>query len=221
MELIKKQIKLKLILEPIPGSEKLAKFVPDLSATYSFKLLLNSENTDWGFFDVDHDSDSEEPIVDMVNYTVTGTSTTRLNELKKYSVSSDISKAYIILDEADKNPTSFNPALRGLILSETTEGVIYSYFVDGIKYVDDILTNMTTFSFFSQGYESENFIHKPIYKDPTIGNTIASPNVDSNVFIIREEIPVLLNNYRLSNIISLASLENYAGGKFYNIVKNS
>lgn len=221
MSVIKKQIKLKTILEPIPGSDKFARFVPDTSVVYSFKLLLDSENTDWGFFDVDPDDNTEEPISGPFNYNVTGNSTTRLNELKKYSVSSDLNKSYIILDEVNKNPTDFNSELNGLILSETIEGEFYSYFVDGIKYFDDILNNITTFNFFSEGYSSDNYISKPIYKDPSIGNTITMPDINNNVFIIREELPVFLNNYRLSNIISLASLENYAGGKFYNIVKNS
>lgn len=151
-------------------------------------------------------------------YIVTGTSETRILELKKYAVSGGLDKQYF---------TSNDQSIDGLDLSLTITGVsesIYVYYIGGIKYtdivVDDITT--TTFEFISLGLDDpNNFDNVPIIKLESKQNMVENPQVDKDVFIERQRLPVFEKNYRLRAVNSLNDVISYAGGNYFTIYNNT
>ena len=144
---------------------------------------------------------------------VTGTSNSRLTELRKYVISGTIAEIYktggsLLIDGVDLSQTNVNK---------------FIYFLGGIKYTDTLtgLTSGTTFTFTAQGTNSPDFITAPIYKDPNKENIISNPKIYDDVFIVRQEISAFDKNYRLEYINNLVDLETYAGGKFFNIINNT
>lgn len=148
-----------------------------------------------------------------MSYTVTGTSSSRLSELRKFSNSGTVEVLYF---------TSTNNNIDGVNVSLTATGTTWTYYIGGITYVDDVVGGITSFSFESLGYDdSNNFTDEPFIKDETKQNIIDVPEIDNNVFIIRQSLPVFENIYRLQSIDTLSELEKYAGGGKFNIVNNS
>lgn len=146
-------------------------------------------------------------------HTVTGISSSRLEELRKATISGSISDLYF---------TSTNPNTDGVNVALTNTAVTWTYYIGGITYVFDVVNNITTFTFQSLGYaDGNNFVDLPFIKIPSKDNIIAQPEIDNNVFIIRQSLPVFENIYRLQNVFNLSYLERYAGGRNFNIVTNT
>lgn len=208
MEIIKKKFKLKTTTGSTSNGIVI---IPDTSVDYSMKILLKSTMYDWGYFDVleDQNVDSELPVT--TSYQVTGTSKSRLMELKKYSTSSNLSLAYF---------TSNTPTQNGLDVDLSTSNELI-YYINGITYVDNLSAGTTTFSFESQGYSSPNFVNLPIIKDEAKQNIIDKPEVDNDVFIIRQSLSAFQNIYRLQDVSKISEFESYAGGTKFNIIVNS
>ena len=187
--------------------------VPDTDITYYLKFQLSHDAEDIGFFDAYDFPGVIGEVVTPTQMTVTGKSTTRLPELRKYVVSGTTAQMY-------KTGGSFT--VDGVDLAQTNVNKIV-YFIGGIKYTDTLsgYSSGTTFSFVGQGLSGPDFINKPIYKDPNKENVISDPKIYDDVFIVRQEIPAFDKNYRLEYISNLVDLETYAGGKFFNIVKNT
>lgn len=145
---------------------------------------------------------------------VSGTSSSRLGELKKYSTNVPFNQQYV------NNGSFLND---GVDYSDSVFGVKITYYLGGIKYVDIFTStgNTTTFSFTAQGTNSPDFINMPYYKDPKKENIISNPKITNDVFIIRQELPAFEKNYRLEFVKNLVDLESYAGGNYFRIVKNS
>jgi hypothetical protein len=144
---------------------------------------------------------------------VTGITTSRLCELRKYTITNVFIDQYI-------GGGSFT--IDGVDYSNSND-VIIVYYLGGIKYIDVLSgdTSGTTFIFTPQGTSSLDFINVPYYKDPKKENIISNPKISNDVFIIRQELSAFDKNYRLEYIKSLVDLETYAGGNFFNIVKNT
>jgi hypothetical protein len=188
--------------------------IPDTGATYNFKLLLNQEIKNVGFFDAYPLSGITGTAITYVPYVVTGQCTSRLLELRKYSVTDVFANQYF---------GNGNYIVDGVDYSNSISGISVVYFLGGIRYVD-LLTGSTsgsTFSFTSLGYTNPNFINKPIYQDPNKENIISNPKISDDVFIVRQELSAFDGNYRLEFIKNLIDLETYAAGNFFNIVKNT
>jgi hypothetical protein len=188
--------------------------IPATGATYSFKILLNQEAKNLGFFDAYPLSGVTGTTIIYTPYTVTGECTSRLFELRKYAVTNVFADQYFI---------GGNYTTDGVDLGVSIPNVRVVYYLGGIKYVD-LLTGSTsgsTFSFVTQGYTNPNFINKPIYKDPNKENIISNPEISDDVFIVRQELSAFDGNYRLEYIRNLVDLETYAAGNFFNIVKNT
>jgi hypothetical protein len=147
---------------------------------------------------------------------ITGrTNNSRLNELKKYAVGVPFSQQYVGGG------------------TWTTDGVDYgnspaieyvTYYIGGIKYVDQTLIDgtHTTFEYTPQGISEPNFITGETYiKNPNKDKIISNPKIIDDVFIIRDNLSAFDKNYRLEFIKSLVDLTTYAGGKYFNIVNNS
>ena len=150
--------------------------------------------------------------------TITGESKSRLSELEKYTVTGNFFNKYILSNSSDTDGVNQGASN----LSSDPQKIVY--YLGGIKFVDYITSNGTTrtvFNFEGQGYNSPDFINTPIIKDPDKINLISKPKVDSDVFIIRQELSAFDKNYKLKNIRSLVELTTYAGGRFFNIVNNT
>jgi hypothetical protein len=146
---------------------------------------------------------------------VTGTSSSRLVELKKYAVNVPFNQQYV---------GGGNWTTDGVDFPNSISGVSVVYYLGGIKYLDTLTGDNTgtTFTFNTLGTgDTNNFIVAPIYKDPNKENIISNPKIDDDVFIVRQELSAFENNYRLEYIKNLSELETYAGGNYFNIVKNT
>jgi hypothetical protein len=145
---------------------------------------------------------------------VTGQSSSRLIELRKYTITSIFANQYI---------SGGTVIYDGVDYLNSVSGGSVTYYIGGIKYVDILTGNTsgTTFSFIGQGLSGPDFINKPIYKDPNKENIISNPKIYDDVFIVRQELSAFDKNYRLEYINNLVDLETYAGGGFFNIVNNT
>jgi len=146
--------------------------------------------------------------------TVTGESTSRLSELRKYTVTTVFADQYV---------TGGSYASDGVDINTSNPPETVVYYIGGIRYVDVTTgtTSGTTFSFTAQGTASANFIFAPIYKDPKKDNIISNPKIKDDVFIVRQELSAFDKNYELEYINNLNDLIVYAGGGFFNIVNNT
>lgn len=234
MEIIKKTIKLKMTTgstvqciyrDPETGDESIDcenrncecyLIIPDTGVTYNIKILLKNEQKDLGYFDVDAD-----PLItgftgtnfNHVTTIITGESTSRLSELKKFKTGDGISTEFYF--------GGGGITTDGVDFAATIPNVSVVYYIGGIKYIDDLIDGITYFEFTSLGYDSPNFIDLPYYKIPSKENIVSMPKIDDDVFIDRGEISILENNYRLEQIDNLGELTTYAGGSLFNIVNNT
>lgn len=221
MEIIKKSFLQATRIEyGTTGDTTQGYLVPDTGTSYNIKFLLTSTVDDWGFFDTLDDPEATGAtgvtISTGVN-AITGFSSSRLSELRKWSASDELSKKY---------ETSTDPSTDGLDLTQTISGETFVYYIGGITYVDEFVAEQsgytTMFYFESSGYsDTNNFTNLPYIKDESKQNIVDRPIVGSDVFIIRESLPVFENNYRLRNISNLTDLTFYGGGNYFNIVNNS
>ena len=147
---------------------------------------------------------------------ITGESTSRLIELKKALITNNFYKQYLSGGTYTKNGVDYTSPY-------TSSGISAMYYIDGIRYLDIFVgfSSGTTFRFMGQGYNSPNFINKPVCKNQNKENIISNPKIYDDVFINRQETSAFDKNYRLEYITSLVDLETYAGGKFFKIEKNT
>jgi len=145
---------------------------------------------------------------------VTGTtSNSRLAELKKYAINVPFLQQYV-------NNGSLN--VNGVDYSNSVSGITMTYYIGGIKFVDNISAVTTTFSSIAQGTGSTaNFINNFYYKNPNKEKIISQPKINDDVFIIRQELSAFDKNYRLEYIKNMVDLTTYAGGKYFNIINNT
>jgi hypothetical protein len=186
--------------------------IPDTGVTYNFKINLTGIHKDMGFFDASPDAETQSG-VGSINI-VRGTSSSRLSELKKYAVNVPFNQQYI-------GDGSYS--VDGVDFLNSVSGVSVTYYIGGIKYVDntDVTGTTTTFVFITSGTNSLNFINGAYYKDPKKENIISNPKIDDDVFIIRQELSAFEKNYRLEYVKNLAELQSYAGGNYFKIANNT
>jgi hypothetical protein len=215
MEFIKKTIQQIMTTGTTTGCTGTCRvIIPDTGVTYNIKLLLSQELSDIGFFDAyDFSGFTGTTGITNTTYTVTGECTSRLSELRKYTISGFTSQ-YV---------SGGTYIVDGVDYSNSNENQIITYYLGGIKYVDILsgVTSGSTFTFTGLGLINPNFINKPTYKDPKKENIISNPKINNDVFIQRQELSAFDKNYRLEYIKNLVDLETYAGGKFFNIIKNT
>ena len=198
------------------------KVIPILSGstgntnTFNFKVGLTTRAKDWGWLDSVGPS---TPVVASTGHTVTGTSSSRLDELRKYTVTGTIADMYF---------TSTSSANDGVNVSLTITGITastYVYYIGGITYKDVLIgngtTTTTTFLYVSQGLnDPANFVNERVIKLESKQNMVEKPFINSDVFIIRQEIPVFEQSVRLRGINSLNDIIAYAGGNYFKIYDN-
>jgi hypothetical protein len=145
----------------------------------------------------------------------TGSTISRLSELRKYTITDDFTKQYF---------SGGNSTVDGVDYLNSISGYSITYYLNGIKYLDILTgtTSGTTYSFTPEGTGSTaNFIYAPYYKDPNKEWIDTSPKINNDVFIDRQQLSAFESNYRLEQIRNLSDLETYASGKYFNIIKNS
>jgi hypothetical protein len=200
MKLIKKQIKF------VSGT------------TYNINILLTGDIKDMGVFDtVDVNSNYFESPAFSYPYNVTGQSSSRLSELEKFVVSVDPNVKYV-------GGGSFTSD--GLhAYSITPTGSTYIYYLGGIQYTDVLASGSsattTSFLFRVTSFSSDNFDYKRYIKDENKQNLVEKSQVNSDVFIVRQEQSVFEKNYRLRAINSLNNVLTYAGGNYFTIYNNT
>lgn len=146
---------------------------------------------------------------------ITGSSTSRLNELRKYVITSVFADQYI---------SGGNWTIDGVDYPNSPSIEYVVYYIGGIKYIDETLIDGTTtiFTYTPMGTgETVNFIYEPYYKHPDKSKIISQPKINDDVFIIREDLSAFDKNYRLEYITNMVDLTTYAGGRFFNIVNNT
>lgn len=142
---------------------------------------------------------------------VTGTTdNSRLAELKKYVIGVPFNQQYV---------SGGTWTTDGVDFTESVSGVSITYYLGGIKYVDNVDTIITTFSFTPNN--TYNFVDESYIKNPNKEKIISNPKINDDVFIVREDLSAFDKNYRLEYIRNLVDLTTYAGGKYFNIVNNT
>jgi len=185
---------------------------------------------------------------------VRGETKSRLSELKRYGLHTDITSKYIGGGDVNNNGVDFsaieyidvdlvlravgNGEVRGYgnsidNIRSTNEAVRLwkiVYYIDGIKYVDDVINEITYFEYYALGTSNPHFIQPPIdkdynetpiYKDPKKENIIGRPKIQDGLFIVRQEVSAFDKNYKLQHVNNLVELTTYLGGNYFNIVNNT
>ena len=144
---------------------------------------------------------------------ITGaTDNSRLNELRKYTVTSNFADQYVggggWWNDGVDYPNS--PVIQDVV-----------YFLGGIRYRDITLIDGTSTTFMYYPRNTGNFIDEQYIKNPNKEKIISNPKIFDDVFIIRDKLSAFNNNYRLEYITNLPDLTTYAGGKYFKIVNNT
>ena len=208
MEIIKKRVKLKTKIVST-DEDNIINIVPDDTATYSFKILLLTDNKNFGFFNIDETN--LKTIENVDGYTVSGETYSRLSELEKTTQTTDITKKYWQSNDISTN---------GLDLNKTVENEYYTYYIDNIEYVDDLISGITYFTLISNGLNDENSILGNIYMNNSIIYNISKPKIQSDIFIERPIRKVVEPFFRMKDIRNLNDLYEYGGGSYFKIIKN-
>ena len=144
---------------------------------------------------------------------ITGTTdNSRLNELRKYSVTSNFANQYVGGGSWTQDGVDYpnSPAIEYVV-----------YYIGGIRYVDETLINGTTTSFSYLPNNTYNFIDEQYIKNPNKEKIISNPKIYDDVFITRDNLSAFNKNYKLEYIRNLVDLTTYAGGKYFNIINNT
>lgn len=139
------------------------------------------------------------------------TDNSRLTELRKYTVSTVFANQYV---------SGGNWTTDGVDYVNSPNIEYVTYYLGGIKYIDETLIDGVTTTFYYTPDSEPNFISYAYYKDPDKGNIISMPKIKDDVFIVRQELSAFNKNYRLEYIKNLADLTTYAGGRYFNIINN-
>ena len=144
---------------------------------------------------------------------ITGTTdNSRLNELRKYTVTSNFANQYVGGGSWTQDGVDYpnSPAIEYVV-----------YYIGGIRYVDETLINGTTTSFSYLPNNTYNFIDEQYIKNPNKEKIISNPKIYDDVFITRDNLSAFNKNYKLEYIRNLVDLTTYAGGKYFNIINNT
>jgi hypothetical protein len=188
-------------------------------STYKISFLLTADCLDLGFFDTYENSSSSvqgtTANLGMVT-TITGLTVNKLSTLRTFSQSPLLSKQYI---------TSTSVSSNGLDLSKTVVGVSeqkYVYYIDGITYTTTITSSssQTVFSFDSVYGNSALFENKRVLKDEKKMHQVEKSRIEPDVFIVRQNLPVLTDNYRIADVKNIDELYKYGSG-YFNIINNT
>lgn len=144
---------------------------------------------------------------------ITGrTNNSRLQELRKYVVSSNFADQYVAGGSWTQDGVDYpnSPAIEYVV-----------YYLGGIRYVDETLIDGVTTTFSYNANNTGSFIDEVYYKNPNKEKIIGNPKINDDVFITRGDLSAFNKNYRLEYVRNLVDLTTYAGGKYFNIINNT
>jgi len=140
---------------------------------------------------------------------ITGTTeNSRLNELKKYKITNVFSEQYFGNGSFTTDGVDFDTSISGITIT---------YYIGGIKYIDNVIESLTIFQYEQQDTEMTNNF---IYKDPNKENVVSNTKINDDVFIDRQILTAFDLNYKLEFVKSFVDLNTYVGGKYFNVIKN-
>lgn len=172
---------------------------------YNIVVNLTNQYYDIGFYS--SSQYSGDTVTNNEINTINGTAISRLNELKKYTQSSNLSEKYIISSNGSD----------GVIINDSTNDSI-KYIINNIIYIDDLINGSTTFTFNTPIEYTDldnNFLVK---EDKFLNYTNIKRN--NNLDIVRQSLNIVEKHIRLTDIRNVEELTLY-GGRYYNIYKNS
>lgn len=171
-------------------------------------IIFNIESSqyDVGFY-TNSEYDNQQEIQQNEVKTITGLGISRLNELKKYTNSSELYKKYkLSVNNSD-----------GLVLSET-DNTKFTYIIDNIKYVDDLVNQITIFEYKTPIFFND-LNNSILVKEDKYLNFV-NKKTESKLDIVRQSLNIFESHIRLTDIRNLEELTLYGGG-YYNIIRNS
>jgi hypothetical protein len=142
---------------------------------------------------------------------VTGITTTRIEEIKKYKISEIFEENYFEYNSATKT---------GLISADMSAGEIV-YYINNIKYVDIYEDGEYVHTYFE--CIPYNIIEKTggnLLKNNNHLETAEPPKIKKDIFINRNEKSVFKENNLLCELKSILEIETFVGGNYFNIHKN-
>ncbi|MFW6219282.1 MAG: hypothetical protein ACOC33_00310 [bacterium] len=143
---------------------------------------------------------------------ITGTTESKLEQLRTFSPSSDFFKRYKISTGNNDN---------GVIQSATNINTgIISYRIDQITFVTNTGTSITTFSFGASNICETGVTENNIYREDKSTFLIEPIKTETDLLLERQQLSVFENHYRMKGIENLTELINYGGG-YFNIIENS
>lgn len=147
-------------------------------------------------------------------YDVTGLTKSRLVELEKWKRTTIFTEKYVAGGNYTNNGVDYNN-------SDEWNKIVY--YIDGIRYIDDILNHETTYLFKRDDNVDldRDLINKPYIKDVDKIRIVSKPSIDNDVFIDRQYISIMDKVYSLEYVKNLNELLAYVGGKYYNIKNNT
>jgi hypothetical protein len=175
-------------------------------------IMLDSTYKDIGFYDPIECTSTGctgTSSGSTVLYSVTGLTESRLEELRTYSLSSGITKQYIIYSGSNTS---------GVVISGTTTGQT-EYVIEDVTYLD--IDGLTLFVFETSGLTQQDIVDQHIIKIDQKMGLYSKNRIESDVFIERQEVVPFDKFYKLSDVNNLFELTTYAGGNFFNIVDNT
>jgi len=146
-----------------------------------------------------------------MQHIITGESTSRLSELKRYKVTNVFAQKYIGGGSFTSNGVDYN---------SSSENNVVVYYIDGIKYRDIYKKNgiRTTFEFTPHPMDVTD---GNLVKKHNMGPIIGKPKVSDDVFITRQETSAFNDIFLLENIDNLSEITTFAGSNYFNVIQNS
>lgn len=142
---------------------------------------------------------------------VTGVTTSRLYEIKKYKTSDVFEENYILYTPSTKT---------GLLSGSISEGEVI-YMIKGIKYMDQYNNDNYEITFFEYTPTPINLNEDGfLIKINNYGKSIDKPIIKKDLFVDRNEFSPFKNNLLIRNMENLIDAGSYIGGNYFNIYKN-
>lgn len=231
-------IKRKILLENFISRDVGPLYGTITATTFSLNIFLNQTIDNIGMFtDVTGGEYDITPHLYSAG-SVSGYTSSRISELKKYNVSNpyeeffyfditDDNRVSTIFELSPKTGYTFN-ALNDSNLgteNQITGIIYYDLGVSETIFDDDLNTYIrfpkSTISYKGSGWNEDNISLSATVMEEKYLGIISPPKIESEVFIDRGSVSVLESHLRLSEIASLEHLITYNNGSYYNIIRQT
>lgn len=174
----------------------------------NFKILISHNVKTLGFFDVNEESDS--PYFIHNSNTIDGICESRLIELENVKRTTNFNEKYIMR-------FGYN---NGVDYENSVENQYITYYIGNVKYVDNIIDNVTYYTYTTNGLNNTNSIKRKMYYDVSKYNSVFLPVIESDIDIDRFSVNVFEPFFRIGYTNSMDDIYECDGGLIFNILKN-